>query len=108
MDRGLVELPARAGEFRLVLRRLGFVALHVEAVAGAGPRQLARLPEARLRERELRLKFLDLQPVGRRVDAKQHLTLLHRAVALGRNVDHHAAHLRVDLHHVIDDAHVRG
>jgi len=32
------------------------------------------LPEARLRERELRLDFLDLQPVGRRVDAKQHLT----------------------------------
>ena len=49
---------------------------------------------------------LHLQLVGRRVDAEQHVALLHRAVGLDGHLDHAAAHLRDDVDHVLDDAHV--
>ena len=51
-----------------------------------------------------RRTFSDL--VGRRVDSEQHIALLHQPVRLDRHLDHPAAHLRDDLHRVLDHPHV--
>jgi hypothetical protein len=58
--------------------------------------------------RELSLERVHLQLVGRRVEPEEHVALPHLLVALGRDLDHAPAHLRHDVHDVLEHPYVRG
>ena len=118
------ELQVRALEAQLAGQQAGARELDEQLVGAQGRVAEARAAivqaEARIREteprvelaragllaRELRFQRAHLELVGLGVQPEQHVALLHRAVRLDRHVDHAAAHLRHDVDHVLDDAHV--